>query len=313
MADPISIPYPFKRVTYPGIDNPEYIGDIRVATEGIMASIAMIVGLGPDDFAIISGIDYVADTIPYYTPGYFYLKGIFYQIQTTFVQNNWLVPNVQSALVRAFNDGQSRPIYNYYGANNVDADPANGCPVFVGDMNDYRVGNGYLAAQVAFMLTKVNLLRTGAFADIGPGAGKVAAGDDPRLVYTSAQLDARFAQRTNVIEKGTATAYIPLNPNDPVNKAYADATSGRRITSGITPLGDADLGGGTVHTISFGQTINVPYMVDWSLSSLSANPALDVFSQITVRAITPTSFGIYTREQQNGVQNVTLYWILWAM
>lgn len=314
----ISLPFPYQRFTYPGIDNPIYVGDIRLANEATMAGMAAMAGLGANEFWIISGLEYVNDTQPYYTAGYIYLNGLFYQVEQQFNEGNWLVAQSVVALTEPFDDGQNRFIYLHYRAqaSAANPDPVNNTsgPQFIGPMDNYRRAIDYISDRVAFMLTKVNALKSAAFADIGLAAGNVASAQDPRLVYTAVQLDARFAQRINVIEKGTVSgAYVPANPGDPVNKAYSDATSGRRITSGITPLGDADLGGGTVHTISFGQTINVPYMVAWTLNSLSANPALDVFSQITIRAKTTTSFGIYLREQQNGVQNVTVDWIIWAM
>ena len=320
MANPNDLlVYPFKRITYPGIDNPLYIDDIQACTEGIMAAIAMLADLGPTDFAIISGMELSNDTIPQYSPGYFYLNGVFYYMQGTFLQNNWLVPNVQTSESEPFDDGQVRPIYDFYGAlaQANDPDPVNHTlgPEFIGDMNAYRVGNDWLAVSVRSLLATQAALKGAAFLDVGTIAGTVMAGNDPRAPYTALQLDARYAQRINVIEKGTVPGtYVPVNAGDPVNKAYSDNTSGRRLVSGVTPLGDADTGPGTSHTIALGLTLpsNV-YIVTFSVVSLSANPNIDIFHQVTVRNQTTTSFDTFWREAQAGVQNVNLAWIVWAL
>jgi len=303
---------PFLRQTYPGIDNPAFIDDILAADQGIQTMAAILSGLGPTDFAIISGLTYVPGVPNTFTPGYFYLNGVFYYIPTTVTEGQYLIPNVQGVLTKGFDDGNSRNIYNTnFAATSLTSTPTSS-PQMMGNMNAYRMGLKYLgAAAVAFYALQASLGQ-GAYANFGSVAGTVAQGNDPRLVYNQAQLLALFAQISNVIVKGDTNAYTPQNPLDPVNKAYADATSGKRLASGSTNLGDADTGAGTIHTISLGTTITVPYTVLFSVLSLNANAGVDIFHQVTVRNKTQTSFDTYWREVVSGVQNVTLEWIIVA-
>lgn len=313
----VHIPWPFKREVYPGFDNPEYIGDVRVLTEGLMAGLAMMANLGPDDFAIISGFRYITDTPPsFYTPGYFYLKGTFYFMPLQFTENNWLIPITNDALTAGFNDGQTRAIYQNYTAIAQPADPVNGVPMFLGDMNAYRVGLDWLSDSVRALLAIASQLKSAAYADIGNTPGTVMAGDDPRAPYTALQLDARYAQIVNVILKNLGVAppgpaYVPVNAWDPVNKAYSDATSGRRLASGVTDVGDADSGPGTTHTIAIGQTLlDNNYIVQFAVYGADTNPGSEIFYLPVIRHLTTTSFDIFFKEAAAGAQHMLVAWII---
>lgn len=312
----ISLRYPFKRVTYPGIDNPEFIGDVRVLTEGIMSGLAMLANLPAQGFAIVSGIRFVPQSqavpIPYYTPGFFYLNGIFYEIQTTFIQGSYLQENPQSALAVGFNDGNARTIYTYYGSVVSVNDPGNGCPAFNGTMDAYRIGLDWLADSVRSLLTTQAALKGAAFLDVGTTAGTVMAGNDPRAPFTADQLDARYAQQSQVILKGDTTDYTPVNPLDPTNKKYVDASSARLFVGGITDIGDADRGGGTIHTISFGRSLpTTNYRIEFSAEDLGADPGQAVFYYPTVRNKTLVSFDIYFREVAQYTQHILLNWAVY--
>lgn len=303
--------WPLVRKTYAGIDNPLYVDDILVANQAVLDAAKALTGLGDADFRIISGLDFIAGIPNTYTAGIFYLNGSFYFVPAGFAEGLYLTTNVQDTLPEGFDDGNSRMIYSIQFGQTTNV-PAGASPQMVGNMNPYRVGAKYLGDTVAAFNNVVLALGGAAFLNVGQVAGTVAAGDDNRLVYTLAQLDAKYAQRVNVIEKGTGVAYTPTGPNDPVNKAYADATSGHRLASGSTFVGDADPGGGATHTIPLGLTISVPYTVLFSIFSASVNPGNDLFHSVNVRSKGTTGFDLYFREVAGVAQDVTIDWIIFA-
>lgn len=307
------IQWPFVRVTYPGIDNPIFDDDIKAADQGILAAVAAMSGLGPVDFAIISGLEYITTGPNTFNPGIFYLNGTFYFIEDGFNEGLYLMPSIQTALSKGFDDGNTRVIYNtQFGITSVlNTGVGPYTPLFMGNMNQYRMGGKTVLANINNLLTIAAALGNGAFKSVGTTPGTLAAGDDPRLVYTAAQLDLRFAQIINVIIKGAGTAYTPLSATDPANKGYVDGTSARRIASGTLHVGDVP-GAGTLITVSIGSTLpDANYMVFGQLiSNNPGSPGIDEIFVPLIRSKTTTFFQVWFEETAANVQNLDWDWII---
>ncbi len=312
MADLIQAPA--VRITYPGIDNPMYDSDVKVANQMAISMVQALAGLGPADFAIISGLDFVAGVPNTYTPGFFYLNGQFYFQATGFTEGNFLTPNATETQNQGFNDGNSRNIYlvnlGLITPSNVGPGPFT--PAFSGNMNASRMGNKYMAAAIVSLLATQAALRGAAFLNVGQTAGTVAAGDDPRLPYTAAQLAALFVIPIEVILKGDSNPYTPVGPNDPLNKNYGDTTYVKFLAKGRTAVGDVPSGGTTIG-LNFGVVLpNTSYQVHVQIVSLS--PGINVFdAAVSMPAIidnTKTTSGISVRLQEaaGGTQNIALDW-----
>lgn len=306
------IQWPFVRVTYPGIDNPIFDDDIKAADQGILAAVAAMSGLGPADFAIISGLEYITTGPNTFNPGIFYLNGTFYFIAAGFNEGLYLTPSVLPALSKGFDDGNNRVIYNtQFGITsvlNTGAGPYT--PQFMGNMNQYRMGGKTMLANINALLTIAAALGNAAFKTVGTTPGTVAAGDDPRLTYTAAQLDLRFAQIVNVIIKGAGTAYTPLAATDPANKGYVDGSSARRLADGTLHVGDVP-GAGILITVSIGSTLaDTNYMVLGQLVSNSVGPGTDEIFVPLIRTRATSFFTVWFEETFPNTQNLDWDWII---
>ena len=309
--------WPAIRKTYAGIDNPLFIDDIALANQGALSGLAALAGFGPADFWIVSGMEYNAPAggPNTYNPGVFYLNGSFYYIENSTIEGQYLTPSVQGVLSEAFDDGNTRVIYNtnfgISSVNNTGAGPYS--PLMSGPMNAYRAGNKYLATAVISLLATQANLGGAAFLNVGQIAGTVAAGNDPRMPYTQPQLDAKYAQIVNVIVKGDTNAYTPINPLDPVNKKYVDATSANKRAAGVLVVGNV-AGGGTEITVSYGFTMpDTNYIPMLTVISLSASGGTDVVYAPMARVLTTTSFNIYLREPVGNDQNINVAWIIFGL
>lgn len=140
MADLIQSPAVRKVYTTTNLDNPIFVDDFLAHSQFIQTMAKVLSGLGSSDFAILSGLDFVAGTPNTYTAGYFYFNGVFYYQPSTFNENSYLHANLTNTLPISFPaDGITRDIYtiNYSLANGTSS---GGTPQFVGDMNRYRIG-----------------------------------------------------------------------------------------------------------------------------------------------------------------------------
>lgn len=303
------IQWPGARETYAGIDNPIFVDDIQAADEMVLAAAKALTGLNDTDFAIVSGLEF--DNTTNYSSGIFYLNGQFYAIggcQTGQFLNGSIVPY----LSEGFNDGNPRNIYNVYQGNAWNAGGDGFTPVFNGSMDTYRISGKRLMAAVNTLQVIASMLKGAAFLDVGTSGGTVAAGDDPRMPYTAPQLDARYAQRANVIEKGTATPYAPVNPNDPTNKQYVDSKGSNRFAAGSFHVGDIGSNGGHF-TISLGGIVpNANYIVLPSITSGAANPFDDASLVWAIKAKTIISFDIYLFEVRGDSQNFGIDFIVFG-
>lgn len=295
-----------ERVTYPGIDNPIFVDDLLAADQAVLTAAATLTDLRAPDFAIINGLDFDGSTN--YGAGVVWILGQFYFCAGC-TTGQFLSGTAVPQLSEGFDDGNSRNIYSSFLATASNAGGAGFSPQFAGSMDTYRAGAKRLMLAVNALQVVAAALGTAAYLNVGSSSGTVAAGDDPRMPYTAPQLDARYAQRVNVIEKGTATPYTPAGPNDPLNKGYGDTTYIAVLAKGFNVLGNADPSGGTTHTISFGKTLpSAFYKVDFSIESNSVNPANDTYYTPVIRNKTTTSFDMYFREASGAAQNITVAW-----
>jgi hypothetical protein len=304
------IQWPGVRETYAGIDNPIFVDDIQAADEMVLAAAKAMSGLNNTDFAIVSGLEF--DGTTNYAAGIFYLNGQFYYISTGCQTGQFLSGSVVPVLSEGFNDGNLRNIYNGYVGSASNAGGAGFSPVFADSMDTYRISGKRLMLAVNALQVIALMLKGAAFLDVGQSAGTVAAGDDPRMPYTAPQLDARYAQRVNVIEKGTATAYTPVNPNDPANKLYVDSKGSNRFAAGSLHIGDIGSNGGHF-TVSLGVIApNANYIVCISITSGAPNPYDDASLVYAVKAKTIISFDIYLFEVRGDGQNFGIDFIVFG-
>lgn len=300
------IKWPFVRQTYAGIDNPIFVDDIQAADEAILAAAKALSGLTDGDFAIVSGLDW--DESTNYSSGIFFLFGNFYYIAAGCQTTQFLTGGVKNTLFEPFiGDGVSRPIYSLYQGFAQDVGGGTS-PQFNGSMDQYRISGKRLMLAVNALNTVAGMLKGAAFMDVGTGAGTVAAGNDPRMPYTADQLDARFAQRVNVIEKGTATAYTPVSPFDPTNKNYVDSTGIRVLASGTFNPGP--IPGGILDTVvSLGVNVGTNnYDVLISLQSINSNVDIDNFHEPLWYNPSAIQFSLHLHQATAGSHNIIVHW-----
>lgn len=296
--------FPFKRISRPTLGNPVFVDDIVAANQAVLDGIGFLFNNTP--FAIVSGLLYTPGSPGSYSPGLVWLQGTgFCWVSASFSEGLFLRPSSTEVNPEPYSDTNTQDTYTLLQAV---AGSSGASPVFSLSMNQYRMDLATLKASAISAANTISELGNSAFHDVGTTTGFIAAADDPRLVGDAGYFDARYAQRVNVIEKGTSTAYTPTGPNDPVNKLYADQFV-KILAKGYVVIGDADTSGGTTHTIALGLTLpDTNYAVYWSLESYNVNPAIDTFYQLTIVNKTTTSFGVRFREAQTGVQNVNLAW-----
>lgn len=307
-------PFPFFRKSLPSLGNPVYISDILASNQLTIDGLSAILNLPSLGFAIISGFTYDPGPPEGYGPGIYWLNGFFYNQQNTFVGGQYLAPNLVDVLPKPFSDTNTHNIYTEY-LSQATSSPAGATPLFTGNMDQYRIGLQDLKTNLLAAEATIASLGNAAFANIGTLAGNVASATDPRLIGNLAFFDARYAQRINVIEKGTVSgAYVPANPGDPTNKAYVDAISGRRLASGRTNVGEIPTGEITVN-ISFGVTLaDTNYKVMCTLVSLGTphNDATVFTPAMIDSSKSQTQVSFQLGEGVGIAQNVALDWIVFA-
>lgn len=147
---------PFTRNAYAAIDNPMYVQDITAANQLVLDQITGIAGLGNSDFAIFSGLVHTEaiSGSDFYTPGIFFLNGVWYYQPDAFDEGEFLSPHITGIMPYTFTDSVERPLYdvNYSVAGNTGTSPA-----FTGSMNQYRLDLKSIAANVTILQLAVAL------------------------------------------------------------------------------------------------------------------------------------------------------------
>lgn len=300
--------WPFKRISRPGLGNPAFVDDILAANQSVLDGLGYLFSNTP--FAILYGLIYTQGAPGSYSTGIVWINGQFGYVTGSHQEGLYLNVVTQDTLPKTYSDTNQYNTYTLLQVTASNAPQPGSSPQLIGSMDQWRMDFSTLKQAALSAAEMLSELGNSALLDVGITANTVAAGNDPRLVGNTAYFDGRFAQRTAVIEKGTATAYVPAEPNDPVNKAYADQFV-KILAKGYKVIGDADVAGGTSITIAMGVTLpDTNYAVIWSLESYAVNPAVDTFYQLTIRNKTDTSFDVRFREAQTGIQNVNLAWYI---
>lgn len=201
--------WPFSRKQYPGIPNPRFVSDIVAANEAVLDAMIALTGLGPTDFAIISGFTYSPALPGSYTGGIFYLSGTFYYQADNFNTGFYLSPIMVDTMPQAFGDGNARKIYTLQ-SSAISLAPVANCPAFAGDMNQYRLS---LKVNKTLLNGIIQTLKQGAFMDVGQIAGTLMAANDSRFLE----------MYQNVLLLNNTTPYTPTSQYNPATKGYVDS------------------------------------------------------------------------------------------
>lgn len=180
--------FPFVRLQYPAIDNPMYVTDVVCADQQTLDAITAVCGLGPTDFAILSGLEYtVAISGPnYYTPGVFYFNGVWYYQPFEVNENDYLKANITPIMPYTFSDSVIRNTYQLNFAQSTTS-PTGATPQFTGDMNAYRISNQYLADQIKIL--QLTVIEEASL----PASYVVTFEKDKSIFFASATFDTNFS------------------------------------------------------------------------------------------------------------------------
>ncbi len=151
--------FPALRQQYPAIDNPLYVSDIVQANQGMLDLASALAGLGPTDFAIFGGLQYMVaiSGSNFYTPGYFYLNGIWYYQPIDFDENEFLEPNITGELPYTFEDATERNLYDINFGKAVGSSSPSTSPEFIGNMNAYRLDLKTINQSINSLILKTTL------------------------------------------------------------------------------------------------------------------------------------------------------------
>lgn len=177
---------PFLRLQYAGKNNPRYVSDIVAANQLVLDMVQNICGLGSTDFAIFSGLVFTPGSPNTYTPGIFFLNGVWYYMPTAFNESLYLAPNIQNIMPVAFTDTVTRSIYQVNYGQSTNTIPGSS-PQFTGNMNAYRLdlksmGANIVLLQLATTLQNVQVSTL-------PASYIVTFGNDKAIFFASAVLN----------------------------------------------------------------------------------------------------------------------------
>jgi hypothetical protein len=176
--------FPFNRLQYAGLNNPRWVSDLVCANQQTLSGLTAIAGLGPNDFAIFGGLEL---TVPisgpdFYTPGVFYLKGVWYYMPNDFDQGFYLAPNLTGAQNYTFSDVVVRPTYQINLAQ-TSSSPTGNTPIFNGNMNQYRMD-----IKTIFAILQ-NLQLTASVVSVLPASYTVTFTNDQSISFSSATVN----------------------------------------------------------------------------------------------------------------------------
>lgn len=302
--------WPTKRKVYDGFDNPRFVSDILAAFEFADDGFRTIIDALANDFWIISGMAYHTGAPGHYDPGAFYLNGKFYTILTGTNEGLYLTGTLTDTMNQPFGDSIVRPIYTMQvgsSTNNPAADPVS--PVLAGNMDQYRISNTKLKADLLAAMGTISLLQSAAFLPVGITSGTVAAGDDARFGYSVSDINTLFALKANVLQKGNTTPFTPAQTYDPATKKYVDDNAAGILAKG-TSGSFTSISGGSLVTISFGVTLgSTAYRVFVQPNTTdTANGGIAVH----VRSKTTTGVDVEVYPIVHVYTGVTLDWIVFA-
>lgn len=305
---PFQIPYVRKSV--PALGNPVFVDDVVAANQLTLNMLGILIG--STGFAIIYGLIYSGvSPSGTYSPGLVYFNSNLYFVPAISNEGLYLTPANVDINPQPFSDTNNRPTYTLLQAATtaIPGGPASLIKLS-GNMKQYRMDLTTINNIVQASAVTIAGLGNSATLNVGQIIGTVAAGNDPRLVYTADQLDARYAQIPSVIIKGAGTAYTPIAATDPVNVGYLTENFPQLLASGQTAVGDIPTGGVTV-PLAFGSVLNsTNYYVGVMILS-NGTPAQDATLHTpAIFNLTTAGCSVRLQEGVGGVQNVSLTWII---
>lgn len=314
---PLPFQIPYIRKSYPALGNPVFVDDLVAVYQLIFGMFAAQYDGFGTNFAIVSGFEYNPSPGPgsaaFYNPGILYLQGAFMYVTGTLSEGLAIAPVSQDINPQPFSDTNSRNTYTLLQGESSSATTGLVTPIFTGNMNPYRMNLAVHNAFIVSLLATQASLGGAAKLNVGTTINTVAAGNDPRLVYTAAQLDARYAQIANVIIKGGGTAYTPAAATDPTNVGWVQENFPQILASGSIPAFDIP-GGGITQNLAFGTTLNsTNYIVMFNIIS-HGTPQQDTTAYTpTIFAATTAGCSMRFQEGVGGVQNISVNWIVLPM
>jgi hypothetical protein len=309
------LPFPFVRKGYPGIDNPVYTNDLIAGNQQVWDGLSALLNLTSTGFAIISGMAYTSGAPGSYAPGIFWLAGSFYPISTITTEGQYLTGGTMDTQLQGFDDGNARNIYTLNvgsaTANNTGTGPYS--PVLSGNMGNYRLGASDMNANIQSLLATQALLGNAAFLNVGMTAGTVAAGNDSRFGYSTAQSDARYAQISKVLIEGSGNnSFVPSGPYDPATKSYVDSLAAGVLARGAFTLPSQPTTGGTVYTVPISGVTTINYLPFVQIVNLSGAGAGDTAYAAGVQNFQTGSFDVRLVATGSESINISIVYILFA-
>lgn len=217
--------FPALRQQYSSIDNPLYVSDIVQANQAMLDAITAIAGLGASDFAIFGDLQYIeAISGPnYYTPGIFYLNGVWYYQPEAFDENEYLEPNITGELPYTFEDATIRDLYDINFGQAVGSSSPSTSPEFSGNMNAYRLDLKTISNQVNTLIlqTTLQVIKPGAFT----GTVTINFRNDQSIFYNGSSGDVFIAfDMTNAVPGTVVTMMFTFGAGQSVTISGAAGT-----------------------------------------------------------------------------------------
>lgn len=212
--------FPNNRLTYSGKKGPIFDDEIQNALNGLYKSVNLLLGLGPTDFAILSGFTYTPGTPGSYSGGFVYMSGVIYYCDAGVNVGQYLIPSISQIENKPHSDGVSRYVYQVFYAVASNTSGSGGSPIFTTTMDNYRLNISLAKSQAiataasdseiytdTIVNNLIGELGGAAYKDIGTVSNTVAAGDDSRIngAIQTSSLDAAWTSFTLVESGGYAT------------------------------------------------------------------------------------------------------------
>jgi len=314
--------FPSERIVYGNITNidpakaggePVFVSDILATQQEAFAAVRALAGINyaVDTFYILQGLEYDAGAGTY-EDGVIYFKadtdsvGRFYFV-ASFSEGNAILPDAPTGEnAKLYTDAVVRPTYNYYTASPATFSSGVTTPQFDGSMDEYRLANFFLKAQInainTLLATYGNVVTRNASATAANGV--VPLWDN---VYSKSQV--------LPLVGGTMTGAIVLAADPSANlqaatKQYVDGFA-KILKKGNRNIGDVP-GTTTTYTITLGgDELNDNNYLAFATIKSNGSGADYVFTW-NLSNYTTTSFDITIKENESGIQNISIDWFIIA-
>lgn len=149
------INFPNIRIQKEGITNPRFVSDIVNANESLLTALQTIFDLANDEFAIISGCEYLGQSG--FSEGFVFMSGKFYAAPAI-AADKYLAPNPTDTLMKLHGDGNSYNTYRIFNAIQSNTAVEGGSPQMSGNMDAFRKGNKYVLDIVTALDSQMNTI-----------------------------------------------------------------------------------------------------------------------------------------------------------